>query len=108
MVFVYAHTPFTLLTGNASTQLKRKKCTDLQIMYENKLKHPWNPLTSYLNINSLRNKIVDVREVFGKLQLDYVIRRETKFDDSFPLLHFTLKILKQEAEGVETKMEVGL
>ena len=30
-----------------------------------------NLLIGYLNINSLRNKIVDTREVFGKFQLDY-------------------------------------
>ena len=29
-------------------------------MYENRLKHPRNPLIAYMNINSLRNKIVSV------------------------------------------------
>ena len=53
-------------------------------MYENRLKHPRNPLTGYLNINSLRNKIVDATEVFGKLQLDFFVLNETKLDDSFP------------------------
>ena len=52
-------------------------------MYENRLKHPHNSLIGYLNINSLRNKIVDAREVFGKLQLDYFVLSETKLDDSF-------------------------
>ena len=52
-------------------------------MYENRLKHSRNPLVGYLNIDSLRNKIVDAREVFGKLQLDYFVLSETKLDDSF-------------------------
>ena len=30
-------------------------------MYENRLKHPRNPLIGYLNIHSLRNKIVDAK-----------------------------------------------
>ena len=53
-------------------------------MYENGLKNPRNPLIGYLNINSLRNNIVDAREVFGKLQLDSFVVSETKLEDSFP------------------------
>ena len=36
-------------------------------MYKNRLKHTQGPLLGYLNINSLRNKIVDAREMFGEL-----------------------------------------
>ena len=36
---VDAHTSSTLLTGNGSSKSERQKCTDLQIMYENRLKH---------------------------------------------------------------------
>ena len=60
-------------------------------MYENRLKHPRNPLIGYLTLNSLRNKIVDAREVFGKLQLDYFVLSETKLDDSFPSAQFYIK-----------------
>ena len=63
-------------------------------MYGNRLKYPRNPLIRYLNINSLSNKIVDARELFGKLQLDYFVLSETKLDDSLPLLNFTSKTLK--------------
>ena len=45
----------------------------------------------YLNINSLGNKIVDVREVFGKLQLDYLVLSETKLDDSFTSAQFYIE-----------------
>ena len=60
-------------------------------MYENRLKYPRNPLIRYLNINSLRNKIVDAREVFGKLQLDYFVLSKTKLDDSFPSAKFYIE-----------------
>ena len=60
-------------------------------MYENRLKHPRNPLIGYLNINSLRNNIVDAREVFGKLQLDHFVLSETKLDDSFPSAKFYIE-----------------
>ena len=53
-------------------------------MHENRLKHPPNTLIVYLNINFLRNKIVDAKDVIGKLQLDYFVLSETKQDDSFP------------------------
>ena len=32
-----------------------------------------NPLMGYLNINSLRNKIVDLREIVKYLELDYLV-----------------------------------
>ena len=60
-------------------------------MYENRLKPPRNPLIGYLNINSLRNKIVDAREVFGKLHLDYFVLSQTKLDNSFPSAQFSIE-----------------
>ena len=32
-----------------------------------------NPLMGYLSINSLRNKIVDLREIVKYLELDYLV-----------------------------------
>ena len=46
------------------------------------------PLLGCLNINSLRNKIADAREVFGKLQLDHFVLNETKLDDRFSSAQF--------------------
>ena len=79
------------MTENASSKSERKECTDLQIRYENRLKHPQNHLIGYLNINYLRNKIVDAREVFGKLQLDYFVLSETKLEDSFHFAQFYIE-----------------
>ena len=91
MFCVDAHTSSTHLTENASSKSERKKCTDLKIMYENRLKPPRNPLVGYLSIYSLRNKLVDTREVFGKLQLDYFVLSQTKLDDSFPSAQFYIE-----------------
>ena len=79
------------MTENASTKTERKKCMDLQIMYENRLKHPQNPLIRYQNIYSLRNKIADAREVFEKHQLDYFVLSETRLNDSFLSAQFYIE-----------------
>ena len=65
-------------------------CTDLQMFKEDRLNYPRNPLIGYLNINSIRNKISDIREVFGKLQLDYFVLSGTKIDESFPSAQFNI------------------
>ena len=51
---------------------------------ENRLKYVNNPLIGYLDINSLRNKIVDLREIILEWSLDYPVLSETKTDKSFP------------------------
>ena len=58
--------------------------TGLQQLQEGRLKHRKNPLIGYLNINSLRNKITDLRLTMKTLSLDYLILGETKIDESFP------------------------
>ena len=65
-----------------------REISDLQILRKLSLKYPRNPLIGYLNINSLRNKIIDVRELIGRLQLDYFVISETKLDSSFPSAQF--------------------
>ena len=49
-----------------------------------------NPLFGFLNINSLRNKIIDLREVIRELSLDYFVLSETNLDHSFPSAQFTI------------------
>ena len=49
----------------------------------------------YLNINSLRNKIIDLSEIVNYLELDYFVISKTKIDESFPsqqLLWITLRL----------------
>ena len=44
----------------------------------------------YLNINSLRNKIIDLRKIVKYSELDYCVIRETKIDESFPSQQFAI------------------
>ena len=53
--------------------------------------HLNNPIIGYLNLNSLRNNIHEMREVFGDLSLDYFVLAETKINDEFPNSQFLLK-----------------
>ena len=64
--------------------------TNLQTLKKDGLNYPRNPLISYLNINSIRNKISDITEIFGKLQLDNFVLSETKIDESFPSAQFNI------------------
>ena len=48
-------------------------------------------MIGYLNINSLRNKIVDLREIILELSLDYLVLSETKIGESFPTAQFYIK-----------------
>ena len=65
--------------------------TGLQQLQEDRLKHCKNPLIGYLNINSLRNKITDLRVIMKTLSLDYLILSETKIDESFPTSQFNVE-----------------
>ena len=54
-------------------------------------KYPYNPIIGYLNINSLRNKTIDLREIMMKASLDKVCIDEIKLDESFPGFQFHMK-----------------
>ena len=42
-------------------------------------------------IVSLRNKISDLRVLLDDLKLDYIVISETKLDDNFPAVQFTVE-----------------
>ena len=65
--------------------------TGLQRLQEDRLKHRKNLLIGYLNINSLRNKITDLRVIMKTLSLNYLILSETKIDESFPTSQFNIE-----------------
>ena len=54
--------------------------------------HLNNPIIDYLNLNSLKNKIHEVREVFRDLSLNYFVLSETKIYDEFPGSVFIRKL----------------
>ena len=49
-----------------------------------RLQYSSNSLITYLNINSLQNKVDALREITKKFPLDIFCTDETKLDDSFP------------------------
>ena len=54
------------------------------MLQDDRLKFLYNPLIAYLNINSLRNKVIDLGKILKDLPLDYIVISETKLDESFP------------------------
>ena len=71
--------------------------TDLQRLQDLRLHHRKNPFIGYLNINSLRNEISDLRVLLHDLQLEYFVISETKLDDSFPSAQFAIENYKIRA-----------
>ena len=67
---------------NTNHNLDIEEIIDLRKLYNN------NPIIGYLNINSLRNKITQFREVCGKAPIDLLCIDETKLDASFPDAQF--------------------
>ena len=64
---------------------------DIDGLIHLRVNNPFNPIVGYLNINSLRNKIDDLREVCKKVQIDILCIDETKLDNSFPNIQFKIK-----------------
>ena len=64
--------------------------SDLQMLHDLRLEYPKNLLCGYLNINSLRNKIRDLRLIIHDVPIDYFVIRETKLDNRIPNAHLTI------------------
>ena len=69
----HAHTYNQFINGSSLKVEYRDnmQCADLEILCKLRLKSLRNPLFGYLDIISLRNKIIDLRKIKGRLQLDY-------------------------------------
>ena len=70
--------------------VSKSSAADLKMIQNDRLKFLHNPLIAYLNINSFRNKIIDLGEILKELPLDYLVISETKLDESFPNAQFKL------------------
>ena len=62
----------------------------LQKLESFKKQHSNHQFLAYLNINSLRNKIVDLKQVLTKVDLEILVIAETKLDESFPNSQFAV------------------
>ena len=65
-------------------------------------------MIGYLNINSLRNKLTDLRVILKYLSLDYFVLSEMKLDESFPNAQFTLGGYEIRARRDRNKFGGGL
>ena len=61
-----------------------------------------------LNINSLRNKIIDLREVLKHISFDYFVLSETKLENSFPCAQFQISNYEIRARRDRDKYGGGL
>ena len=68
----------------------KPSAADLEMLQNDRLKFLHNPRIAYLNICSLRNKVIDLGEILKDLPLDYLVISETKLDESFPNFQFKL------------------
>ena len=75
---------------------------------ENRLKYATNALIGYLNINSFKNKTVDLRETILELSVNYLVLIETKIDQSFPTVQFYTKGYEVRARRDRDKHGGGL
>ena len=64
--------------GNTDIEL------ELEGMNNLKSKNKDNPFIGYLNINSLRFKIIELKEIILKSNFEILTVRETKLDNDFP------------------------
>ena len=84
------------------------KLPDLEKLRDARLRYLKQPLFAYLNINSLRNKVIDLKEIVGYLSPDYLVLSETKLDDSFPSAQFNLPNYEIRARRDRDKNGGGL
>ena len=84
--------------------------SDLQMLYDLIFEYSKNLLCGYLIINSLRNKIDDLREIMhvNTISSDYFLIRETKLNGSFPNAQLTMSNYEIRAKKDREKYGGGL
>ena len=82
--------------------------SDLQMLHDLRFQYPKNLLCGYLNINSLRNNIHDLRLIIHDVPIDYVVISETKLDKSFPNAQLTINNYEIRAKRDRDKHGGGL
>ena len=74
-----------------SKSYSKKNFSSFSELIELRNKYPNNPSIGYLNINILRNKIIDLRETMSKAPFEIVCTDETKLDENFPDFQFHME-----------------
>ena len=80
----------------SDVEIFKDPTTVISILYLPYLAELWkkysdNTITGYLNINSLRYKVVDLRHVLFESELDILAISETKLCDEFPDSQFVIE-----------------
>ena len=75
---------------NPGISVSKSSAADLEMLQNDRLKFLHNPLIACLNLNSLRDKVIDLGEILKDLPLDYLVISETNLDESFPNSQFKL------------------
>ena len=88
--------------------VSKYSAADLEMLKNDRLKFLNNPLIACLNINSLRNKVIELGVILKELPLDYLVIRETKLDDSFPNAQFKINGYEVRARRDRNKHGGGL
>ena len=77
-------------------------------LHDLRFEHPKNLLCGYLNINSLRKKIHDLRLIILDIPIDHFVISKTKLENSFPNTHLTISSYKIRARRERGKHGRGL
>jgi hypothetical protein len=72
--------------STASSPISDDCWKDLRVLRKN---HPKNLIIGFININSIRNKYLCLKDIFDCSLVDFFSVLETKLDDSFPESQFT-------------------
>ena len=64
--------------------------SSLEDLYNLRAFYPKNIILSYINVNSIRNKLDDLKFLLGK-SLDIICISETKLDETFPTVQFWIE-----------------
>ena len=88
--------------------VSKSSAADLEMLQDDRLKFLHNPLIAYLNINSLRNKVIDLGEILKDLPFDYIVISETKLDESLQNSQFKLNGYEVRARRDRHKHGGGL
>ena len=97
ILFSSVSKPYELMVNKCTPEKCGNLQHDLQMLRNERLEFNKNPLVSYLNINSLRNKIIGLKEIIQYLNLDYFVSSETRIVSTFPSAEFAIDNYKIKA-----------
>ena len=75
---------------NISSDITNNDHSDISDLIKIREQYTNNLVLGYLNINSLKNKIINLREVVDNVLIDILCIDETKLDDTFPDAQFKI------------------